>query len=62
MKLYAPWEKAFKKVSTPFEEFLHAQTTTGLILIVMTILALVLANSPLSEMYSHFFHIPLILI
>ncbi|MGA1939373.1 Na+/H+ antiporter NhaA [Arcobacter sp. YIC-310] len=56
MKLYAPWEKAFKKVSTPFEEFLHAQTTTGLILIVMTILALVLANSPLSEMYSHFFH------
>ncbi|MFK2822989.1 Na+/H+ antiporter NhaA [Arcobacter sp. YIC-80] len=56
MKLYAPWEKAFKKVSTPFEEFLHAQTTTGLILIVMTILALVLANSALSEMYSHFFH------
>ncbi|MGP2657731.1 Na+/H+ antiporter NhaA [Malaciobacter sp. WC5094] len=56
MKLYAPWEKAFKKVSTPFEEFLHAQTTTGLILIIMTILALVLANSALSEMYSHFFH------
>ncbi|MBU0925140.1 Na+/H+ antiporter NhaA [bacterium] len=56
MKLYAPWEKAFKKVSTPFEEFLHAQTTTGLILIVMTIIALILANSSLYEMYSHFFH------
>ena len=56
MKLYAPWEKAFKKVSTPFEEFLHAQTTTGLILIITTILALVLANTSLYESYSHFFH------
>ncbi len=56
MKLYAPWEKAFKKVSTPFEEFLHAQTTTGLILILMTVLALVLANTSLHEAYSHFFH------
>ncbi len=57
MKLYAPWEKAFKKVLTPFEEFLHAQTTTGLILIVMTIIALILANTSLYEVYSHFFHI-----
>lgn len=56
MKLYAPWEKAFKKVSTPFEEFLHAQTTTGLILMIMTVLALILANSPLYESYAHFFH------
>lgn len=56
MKLHAPWEKAFKKVSTPFEEFLHAQTTTGLILIVMTILALILANTSLYDTYSHFFH------
>ena len=56
MKLYAPWEKAFKKVSTPFEHFLHAQTTTGLILIFMTILALILANSPYAETYAHFFH------
>ena len=56
MKIYAPWEKAFKKVSTPFEHFLHAQTTTGLILIFMTILALILANSPISEEYVHFFH------
>ena len=56
MKLYAPWEKTFKKVSTPFEHFLHAQTTTGLILMFMTIVALILANSPLAEIYSHFFH------
>ncbi|MEA3289484.1 MAG: Na+/H+ antiporter NhaA [Campylobacterota bacterium] len=56
MKLYAPWEKAFNKISTPFEHFLHAQTTTGLVLMVMTILALILANSPLQESYVHFFH------
>ncbi len=56
MKLYAPWEKAFRKVSTPFEHFLHAQTTTGMVLMFMTILALLLANSPLTESYADFFH------
>jgi len=56
MKLYAPWERAFNKVSTPFEHFLHAQTTTGLILMFMTIVALLLANSPLTDAYTHFFH------
>ena len=56
MKLHAPWERAFKKIATPFEHFLHAQTTTGIILIFMTILALILANSPLSESYVHILH------
>ncbi len=56
MKLYAPWEKAFKKVSTPFEHFLHAQTTTGIVLMFMTVVALVLANSSLGDTYLHFFH------
>jgi NhaA family Na+:H+ antiporter len=55
-KLYAPWEKAFNKISTPFEHFLHAQTTTGLVLMFMTVVALVLANSPLADGYMHFFH------
>ncbi len=56
MILYAPWEKAFKKVYTPFEHFLHAQTTTGLILMGMTIVALILANSPFYELYQHIIH------
>ncbi len=56
MKLYAPWEKAFNKVSTPFEHFLHAQTTTGLVLMCMTVIALILANTPLADGYLHFFH------
>lgn len=57
MRLYAPWEKAFQRIATPFEHFLHAQTTTGLVLMVMTVLALLLANSPLAESYAHFFHV-----
>jgi len=56
MRLYAPWEKAFNKIATPFEHFIHAQTTTGLALMIMTVFALLLANSPLAEAYSHFFH------
>ncbi|SFV89661.1 Na+/H+ antiporter NhaA type [hydrothermal vent metagenome] len=56
MKLYAPWEKAFKKISTPFEHFLHAQTTTGLALMLTTVLALILANSSLSDAYAHILH------
>ena len=59
MKLYAPWERTFKKVATPFEHFLHAQTTTGIILMVMTVLALILANTPLSEGYEHILHTPI---
>lgn len=57
MKLYAPWERAFNKVATPFEHFLHAQTTTGMVLMLMTVVALVLANTPLAEAYAHFFHV-----
>lgn len=57
MKIYAPWEKAFRRIATPFEHFIHAQTTTGLMLVFMTILALILANSPFAESYLHFFHI-----
>ena len=56
MKLYAPWEKAFNKIYTPFEHFLHAQTTTGVMLMSMTIIALILANTPFTDAYIHFFH------
>jgi len=56
MKIYAPWEKAFKKISTPFEHFLHAQTTTGIILLLMTVLALIFSNSNLNEIYNNVLH------
>lgn len=58
--IYAPWERAFEKISTPFEQFLHHQTTTGLVLMFMTVVALILANSPLTEQYAHFFHTSLV--
>jgi Na+:H+ antiporter, NhaA family len=48
----APWEKTFVKLVTPFEEFIHRQTTTGLILMVTTVIALVLANSRFADVYT----------
>ncbi len=56
---HAPWEKSFEKLLTPFEEFIHRQTTSGLLLMGTAILTLVLANSGFSETYQHFVHTPI---
>ncbi len=53
---HAPWEKSFDKILTPFEEFIHRQTTSGLLLMGMAILALILANGPYAEAYSKVIH------
>jgi NhaA family Na+:H+ antiporter len=53
---HAPWEKSFDKILTPFEEFIHRQSTSGLLLMAMAVLALVLANGPLAETYLHIIH------
>ena len=53
----APWEQAFKKILTPFEEFIHRQTTSGLLLMIMAVLALLLANSPLAYLYEQIQHL-----
>lgn len=52
----APWEKSFDKILTPFDEFIHRQTTSGLLLMAMAVIALVLANSPLADAYLHVIH------
>ncbi len=57
--IYAPWEQTFNRVLTPFDEFIHRQTTSGLLLMASAILALVLANSFLAEAYFHLLHTPL---
>ena len=57
--LHAPWEKSFDKILTPFEEFIHRQTTSGLLLMGTAILALVLANSGFSGIYQHWVHTPM---
>ena len=53
---YAPLEKSFDKIITPFEEFIHRQTTSGLLLMGTAIVALILANGPLAESYQHILH------
>jgi NhaA family Na+:H+ antiporter len=54
---HAPWEKAFDKVITPFEEFIHQQTTSGLLLMMTAIIALLFANSTYSFVYEQMQHI-----
>lgn len=56
--IHAPWEKTFDRILTPFEEFVHRQTTSGLLLMATAILALVLANSGLASVYQHWVHTP----
>ena len=56
---HAPWEKSFDKILTPFEEFIHRQTTSGLLLMGTAIIALVLANSPFADLYAHIIHTPI---
>jgi len=49
----APWEKAFDRVLTPLEDFIHRQTTSGLLLMLCAIVAIYVANSQWSEVYHH---------
>ena len=52
----APWEKAFDSFLSPLEEFIHRQTTSGVLLMICAVIALAVANSPLREGYEHFLH------
>ncbi len=56
--IYAPWERVFKRVLTPFEEFIHRQTTSGLLLMGSAIIALFLANGVFADAYQHLIHTP----
>ena len=42
-----------ERILAPFQRFLHAQTTSGLLLMAATALALAWANSPWSESYAN---------
>jgi len=56
---HAPWEQAFDRFLTPLEEFIHRQTTSGVLLMICAVIALVIANGPLGEEYEHLLHMPL---
>ena len=47
----------FKRLNMKIlEDFIHKESSAGIILIVVTIIALILQNSPLSEYYNSFLH------
>jgi NhaA family Na+:H+ antiporter len=52
----APWERSFDRLLTPLEEFIHRQTTSGVLLMICAVIALVIANSPLHDQYEHLLH------
>jgi len=54
----APWEKAFDKILSPLEDFIHRQTTSGILLMLCAIAALVIANSSWSETYHNLLALP----
>ena len=52
----ARWEKSFNRILTPLEEFINRQTTSGILLMICTVIALVIANGPLHEQYEDLLH------
>ncbi|MES9881489.1 MAG: Na+/H+ antiporter NhaA [Sedimenticola sp.] len=54
----APWERAFDRVLTPLEVFIHRQTTSGILLMLCAIAALIIANSHWNEAYHHLLQLP----
>ncbi len=51
------WEKAFKRIRTPLDEFIHDEAAGGLLLMICAIVAMILANSGLSKWYNSFLHV-----
>ena len=44
-------ERSFKQALTPFEEFVHAEASSGILLMVCTVAAMFIANSALLPLY-----------
>ncbi len=57
----APWEKAFDRVLTPLDEFIHRQTTSGILLMFCAVAALYIANSQWNDAYHHFLQMKLVI-
>lgn len=51
-------EKAFNKILTPLEEFIHKETTSGFLLMACTVIALVIVNFGFIDEYQHLLHSP----
>lgn len=57
----APLESIFSRIISPFEEFIHKQTTSGLLLFSCAMIAMLIANSSWLEAYKHALHTPFII-
>ncbi len=53
---YQPWERYFDNIVTPLEEFVRGETTSGVILMACTIVAMVIANTVLAHHYEYILH------
>jgi NhaA family Na+:H+ antiporter len=49
-------EKKFKQVVSPIEEFLHQESSSGILLMICVAAALIIANSPLFPVYDAMLH------
>jgi NhaA family Na+:H+ antiporter len=47
-----------ERMSRPFLRFLRIEAAGGIVLLVCTVLALIIANSPWAEVYTDFWKIP----
>lgn len=54
----APWEKAFDRVLTPLEDFIHRQTTSAILLMLCAVVSLFLANSRWKDAYYSLIKMP----
>ncbi|MBY6211912.1 Na+/H+ antiporter NhaA [Microbulbifer agarilyticus] len=54
----APLENALGRLMTPFDEFIHRQSSSGVLLMICAVIALVIANSAWQAGYAHLLHLP----
>jgi Na+:H+ antiporter, NhaA family len=50
-------ETRLAQVLSPIQEFIRSETASGIVLIIVTVLALIIANSPLASLYDDLLHI-----
>jgi Na+:H+ antiporter, NhaA family len=53
---FSPWEKSFKNILDPVEEFVHDEASGGLLLMACAVLAMVMANTGLANLYEGVLH------
>lgn len=57
MQTHLP-QNILSRIKKPIEHFIHAETSSGLLLLVCGVLALLVANSPFHEVYHHLWETP----